>query len=64
MLRTPVSRFESLISSHHSRYKVTCECSEEDINDDDDDASNTCRQGVLFRGFRVSGFWGFRGLEF
>ena len=31
------SRFESLILSHHSRYKVTCECNEEDINDDDDD---------------------------
>ena len=27
--------FESLILSHHSRYKVTCECHEEDINDDD-----------------------------
>ena len=30
------SRFESLILSHHSRYKVTCECNEEDISDDDD----------------------------
>ena len=30
------SRFESLISSHHSR-RVTCECDEEDIDDDDDD---------------------------
>ena len=30
------SRFESLISSHHSRYKGTCECKEEDINDDDE----------------------------
>ena len=30
------SRFESLILSHHSRHKVTCECNEEDINDDDD----------------------------
>ena len=28
------SRFESLISSHHPRYKVTCECDEEDINDE------------------------------
>jgi len=27
------SRFESLILSHHSRYKVTCECNEKDIND-------------------------------
>ena len=24
------SRFESLILSHHSRYKVTCECNEKD----------------------------------
>ena len=31
------SRFEGLILSHHSRYKVTCECNEEGINDDDDD---------------------------
>jgi len=29
--------FESLILSHHSRYKVTCECNVEEINDDDDD---------------------------
>jgi len=35
-------RFESLILSHHSRYKVTCECSEEDINDDDDDDHLCC----------------------
>ena len=28
------SRFESLILTHHSRYKVTCECNEEDINDE------------------------------
>ena len=27
----------SLILSHHSRYKVTCECNEEGSNDDDDD---------------------------
>ena len=27
-----LSRFESLILSHHSRYKVTCECNEEDEN--------------------------------
>ena len=27
------SRFESLILSHHSRF--TCECNEEEINDDD-----------------------------
>jgi len=26
-----------LILSHHSRYQVTCECNDEDINDDDDD---------------------------
>ena len=38
-VRTP-SRLESLISSHHSR-RVTCECSEEDINDDDDDDVRT-----------------------
>jgi len=31
------SRFEGLILSHHSRYKVTCECDEEEINDADDD---------------------------
>jgi len=36
-LFTPFSRFESLILSHHSRYEVTCECNEENINDDDDD---------------------------
>ena len=36
------SRFESLMLSHHSRYKVTCECSEEDINDDDDDDHLCC----------------------
>jgi len=29
------SMFESLILSHHSKF--TCECNEEDINDDDDD---------------------------
>jgi len=26
----------SVILSQHSRYKVTCECNEEDINDDDE----------------------------
>ena len=26
-----------MILSHHSRYKFTCECNEEDINDDDDE---------------------------
>ena len=30
------SRFESLISSHHSRFNVTCECNKEEIDDDDD----------------------------
>ena len=34
------SRFESLILSHHSRYKVTGECHEEDINNDDDDVTD------------------------
>ena len=37
------NRFGSLVSSHHPRF--TCECNQEKINDDDDDAStpaNTC----------------------
>ena len=29
------SRFESVILSHHSRFKITCECNKEEINDDD-----------------------------
>ena len=40
-----VCRFESLIVSHHSRF--TCECTKEEIKDDDDDA----------RGFYGSGVW-------
>ena len=32
------SRFESLLLSHHSRFKVTCECNKEESNYDDDDA--------------------------
>ena len=28
------SRFESLILSHHSRFNDTCECNDEEINDD------------------------------
>ena len=31
------SRFESLILSHHSKFKFTCACSKEEIHDDDDD---------------------------
>ena len=38
------SRFQSLILSHHSRLKITCECNEEDINDDDDAAASVNRQ--------------------
>ena len=30
------SRVESLILSHHLGFSVTCECNEEEINDDDD----------------------------
>ena len=29
--------FESLILSHHFRSNVTCECTKQEINDDDDD---------------------------
>ena len=29
------SRFESLILSHHSRFNVTCECHQENIDDED-----------------------------
>ena len=29
------SGFESLLLSHHSRLNVTCECSQQEINDDD-----------------------------
>ena len=36
------SGFESLILSHHPR-RVTCECNEEDINDDNDDV-HVCRR--------------------
>ena len=31
------SRFESWILSHHSRFKVTCEFNNHEIDDDDDD---------------------------
>jgi len=34
------SRFESLILSHRSGFSVTCECNEEEINDDDDARSH------------------------
>ena len=35
MMAAGSSRFESLISSHNSRF--TCECNKEELNDDDDD---------------------------
>ena len=35
------SRFESLILSHHSRLKVTCECNAEEINDDVNDVQTS-----------------------
>ena len=44
------SRFESLILSHLSRF--TCECNEEDINDDDE---STCPEAHDFSEFNVSG---------
>jgi len=39
-----ISRFESLILSHHFRLNVTCECNKDEINDDDD-ASGSLRSG-------------------
>jgi len=58
------SRFESLILSHHPR--CTCECNKEEINDDDDDASQVLkdsseradrnvkrfRGGLVFKAYR------------
>ena len=40
------SRFESLISFHHS--KGACECNKEDINDDDDDGGSDLEKGRSF----------------
>ena len=40
------SRFESLILSHHSR-RVTCECDEEDIDDDHHDDVSPSYFGIL-----------------
>jgi len=48
------SRFESLISSHHSRFIY--ECNEEEINDDDDDRGVWClRVAILVSVFLVQG---------
>jgi len=47
---TTCSRFESLILSHHSGFSVTCECNEEEINDDDDDVTTCVGRGG--QGFR------------
>ena len=38
-------RFESSILSHHSRFNVTYECNNEEIDDDDDDGAETVPSG-------------------
>ena len=43
------SRFAILILSHHSS-KVTCECNEEDIDDDDDKCQKSTTPRVLAKG--------------
>ena len=48
------SRFASSILSRHSRQKVTCECNDEDITDDDDDVSQLYPRSGVFGGERFT----------
>jgi len=46
-----ISRCESLILSHHLRF--TCECNQEELDDDDDDFPLLSEKGTTENGFNT-----------